>query len=172
MPSIHVCSLAYVKRTVETADASHLVSLINVGTAVDRPPAIAPERHLFIGVSDVVSPIEGMVLPEREHVEELLAFVAGWDQARPMVVHCFAGISRSTAAAFIALCQIDPARPERDAARAIRSRSPTASPNPRLVALADALLGRSGRMIEAIAEIGDGNGAFEADPFSVPIGES
>ena len=59
-----------------------------------------------------------------------------------MLIHCFAGVSRSTAAAFIAACALAPNRDEATIARALRAASPTATPNARLVALADAALGR------------------------------
>ena len=39
------------------------------------------------------------MLPEREHLDNLLGFVHAWDRAEPMVINCFAGVSRSTAAA-------------------------------------------------------------------------
>jgi len=170
MPTIHVCSLTRLRETVTVADASHVLSLVNVGTPVDCPPSVHPDRHLYVGVSDVIAPTEGMVLPDVEHVQQLLGFVDGWNRERPMVIHCFAGISRSTAAAFIAVCRLTPSRPESEIARLIRSRSPTAWPNPLLVELADTILGREGRMIRAIEDIGSGNGAFEAEPFSIPVG--
>ena len=47
--------------------------------------------------------------------------------------------------------------------------SPSATPNIRLVTLADAMLGRQGRMIEAIEAIGRGADAFEGVPFALPI---
>ncbi len=61
-------------------------------------------------------------------------------------------------------------RPKRDEfaiARALRAASPTASPNARLVALADDALGRRGRMNEAIAEIGRGQECSEGEPFTL-----
>ena len=41
-------------------------------------------------------------------------------------------------------------------------------PNPLLVEIADDMLGRSGRMIEAVEEIGYGEPAMEGWPFSIP----
>jgi predicted protein tyrosine phosphatase len=86
-----------------------------------------------------------------------------------MVVHCYAGISRSTAGAFIAACALNPAREERAIARDLRRASPTATPNIRLVMLADRLLGRNGRMVSAIEGIGRGIAAVEADPFRIAL---
>jgi predicted protein tyrosine phosphatase len=169
MPRLHVCSLARVSETVTRTGARSLVTLISPGTPVPRPSEIAPDRHCFIAVSDIIEALPGQVLPEREHLDELLDFVRGWDRADPMVIHCYAGISRSTAAAFIAACALNPARDEFSVARAIRAASPTATPNARLVALADARLGREGRMTAAIAEIGRGEECFEGTPFALEL---
>ena len=111
----------------------------------------------------------GQTLPDRSHLDELLDFLRAWDRAEPMLIHCFAGVSRSTAAAFIAACALNPRRDEFEAARAIRAASPTATPNTRLVALADDALERNGRMNEAIAEIGRGEGCFEGTPFALEL---
>jgi predicted protein tyrosine phosphatase len=108
-------------------------------------------------------------LPDMTHLQDLLGFVHAWDRAEPMVIHCFAGVSRSTAAAFIAACALAPARDEFAIARAMRAASPTASPNPRLVALGDDALGRRGRMNEAIVNIGRGEECFEGTPFTLEL---
>jgi predicted protein tyrosine phosphatase len=78
-------------------------------------------------------------------------------------------VSRSTAAAFIAACALAPERDELVIARAIRAASPTATPNGRLVALADEALGRKGRMISAIETIGRGEDCFEGTPFVLEL---
>ena len=94
----------------------------------------------------------------------ILDFVAAWPREKPLVIHCYAGISRSTAAAYIAACALRPPRRGRVAA-ALRAASPSATPNPLFVAIADRLLGRDGRMVAAIAAIGRGADAFEGVPF-------
>jgi predicted protein tyrosine phosphatase len=169
MPVLHVTPLSRLHETVAASAASHLVTLINVGTPVERPAAISPERHLFIGVSDIVAPQEGHVTPGEQHVARLLAFARAWDRERPMVIHCWAGISRSTAAAFICACALAPERDEAEAAAALRAAAPSATPNARLVAVADAMLNRRGRMVEAIAAIGRGADAYEGTPFQLPL---
>lgn len=84
-------------------------------------------------------------------------------------MHCWAGISRSSAGAFIAACALSPHRPEERIARAIREASETASPNVRLVALADRILGREGRMIRAVDSIGRGVPCEEGTPFRIDL---
>jgi predicted protein tyrosine phosphatase len=169
MPSIHVCSLSRLHDTVRAVDASHVVTLINVNTVVERPPTVGEDRHLFIGVSDITAPMDGHITPGEEHVGRLMRFVSAWDQARPMVIHCWAGVSRSTAAAFISACMLRPDRDEAEIAREIRRLSPSATPNARLVALADAALRRDGRMSAAVEAIGRGADCFEGTPFVLNV---
>ena len=129
-----------------------------------RPEAISPERHLALGLSDIVTPLDGHVLAQQSQVESMLTFFQAWDRARPLVIHCYAGVSRSTAAGFIALCALTP-RPEIELARKLRQLSPSATPNLHLVALADTLLSREGRMTAAVEAIGRGRDCFEGEVF-------
>ena len=68
MPRLHVCALSRLPETVETSGARHVVTLINVGTPVTRPPSISETDHLFVGVSDITDALDGHVLPDEEHV--------------------------------------------------------------------------------------------------------
>ena len=68
---------------------------------------------------------------------------------RALLIHCWAGISRSSAAAYAIACDRNPGF-ERDIAIELRRRSPSATPNRLMVRLADDLLQRDGRMVEAI----------------------
>jgi predicted protein tyrosine phosphatase len=169
MSKLLVCPLSRLAETVDVAGATHLVTLINVNTPVVRPPRIAQDKHLFIGVSDIVEPMDGHVLPGEDHVLRLLTFMRAWNRASPLVIHCWAGISRSTAAAFITSCLFNPGRDERDIAEELRMNSPSATPNPRLVAAADRILSREGRMSRAVTAIGRGADAYEGAPFEIKI---
>ena len=166
---IHVCSLARLHQTVEATGARHVVTLLKDRDLVQRPGGIAPDNHLVIAIDDISTPLEGYIIPGQEHVAQLLAFVRGWDRAAPLVMHCYAGISRSTAAAYVACCALNPGRDEMAIARELRLASPTATPNIRIVTLADSVLGRSGRMIAAIETIGRGVMADEAHPFRLDL---
>ncbi|MDH7797272.1 MULTISPECIES: tyrosine phosphatase family protein [unclassified Beijerinckia] len=169
MPRIHVCSLAKIEDTVRETGARSLVTLINADTPVTRPADIASERHLFLSMSDIVEPLEGHFAPQSTHVQDLLDFIQQWDRRQPLLIHCFAGVSRSTAAAFITACALLPERDESELAQLIRARSPTATPNARLVALADQALGRDGRMSQAVSAIGMGEMCYEGVPFMLEI---
>ena len=166
---IHVCSLAKLHDTVRLTGARHVVTLIKDISLVHRPGTIVAENHLLLDMDDISEHIEGYVLPAEEQVDELIGFVRRWDRAAPMVVHCYAGISRSTAGAFVTACTLNPQRDERTIARALRAASPTACPNLRIVRLADRMLKRDGRMVAAIEEIGRGEAAYAAEPFRLDL---
>jgi predicted protein tyrosine phosphatase len=169
MPRIHVCSLSMIGAKVEETGARRLITLISNGTHVDRPRAIAPEHHLYIAMSDIIAPEIGQIVPGKRHVRALLEFVREWDRAEPLLIHCYAGVSRSTAAAFIAACALTPSRSEAEFAAAIRAASPTATPNARLVAIGDSILERNGRMIAAVEAIGRGADCLEGVPFTLDL---
>lgn len=166
---IYVCSLSRLAETVERSGARHVVTLINEGTPVERPAVVTLDNHLRIGINDIVEAADGMVLAGAPHVETLLGFVQRWDRSAPLVIHCYAGISRSTAAAFVTACALAPHREERAVAEALRRASPTATPNARLVRLADDHLRREGRMVRAIEGIGRGSFAAEGEPFVLAL---
>jgi predicted protein tyrosine phosphatase len=113
--------------------------------------------------------MEGYTTPSAIHVEQVLNFVRRWERTAPMVIHCYAGVSRSTASAFAAACMLNPHRDEMEIARRIRAASPIASPNRLIVSLADKALGRNGRMIRALEEIGPATMMVEGKPFLVEL---
>ena len=164
-----VCSLAAVPEIVASTKASALVSVLHPELIPETPATIEPNNHFKLAIDDIEAPFDGLQHAESKHVEALLAFVRAWYDKRsvaepssmvtshvssgPLVVHCYAGISRSTAAAFVALCALNPKADEFAIANYIRSCSATAAPNQLIVSLGDAALGRQGRMTKAIRAI-------------------
>ena len=165
MSTLHVCPLSRLPETVAATGASHVLTLVTPPAAPARPASIAEGCHAVVGVSDIAVATDGYVLPAEDHVRTILDFVTSWPREKPMVIHCYAGISRSTAAAYIAACALDSSRDEAEVAAALRLASPSATPNRLFVEIADRLLGRDGRMVAAIAAIGRGADAFEGVPF-------
>jgi predicted protein tyrosine phosphatase len=166
---IHVCSLAALPETVKATGASHILTVMANVNQVQRPDSVLPANHLKVQVDDITEPMDGFVAPSDSHVEQVLSFVRGWDRAAPLVVHCYAGISRSTASAFAAACALNPHRDEISIARQIRAASPIAAPNRLIVSLADKALGRDGRMLRALDEMGPGSMLVEGRPFRVDL---
>jgi predicted protein tyrosine phosphatase len=109
---LHICSLAALPETVRTTGASHVLTVMANVDQVQRPASVLEANHLKVSMDDITEQMDGFVAPSDLHIETVLNFVRGWDRSAPMVVHCYAGISRSTASAFAAACM------------ATRSRSP------------------------------------------------
>jgi len=166
---IHVCSLAALPETVRLTGASHVLTVMANVNQVQRPASVLPANHLKVQVDDITEELDGFVAPSDRHIEQVLNFVRGWDRNAPLVVHCYAGISRSTASAFAAACLLNPHRDEIAIARQIRAASPIASPNRLIVGLADKALGREGRMLRALDEIGPGSMMVEGRPFRIDL---
>jgi len=146
---------------------SHLITLLSPAELIETPAGFEPKRHLRLGMYDISIPEVGMVAPDARMVERVLAFAQDWDERAPMVVHCWAGISRSTASAFAIACERNPHADELKIALAMRKASPSAFPNRRIVALADDILNRRGRMLEAVEAMGGNDFAVEGVPFDL-----
>jgi predicted protein tyrosine phosphatase len=164
-PSVHVCGLRHIPEVLASTGASHIVSAINADLAPETPKSIGARCHLKLDMHDIIEPLDGARAPAREHVIELIDFVHAWDRRAPLLIHCYAGLSRSTAAAFITLCALNPEASEENIALALRRASDTAVPNRRFIALADRMLDRQGRMIAALEKMGRNRIAHECVPF-------
>jgi predicted protein tyrosine phosphatase len=166
---ILVTPLSAVEETIRLYRPSHLVTLLSPEHMIETPEGFDPARHLRLSVNDVAEAWAAEMPPSPDHVEDLLAFGRGWRADAPMLVHCWAGISRSTAAAYILLCdRLGPGTEEKIAGR-LRAAAPHAFPNPLLVAHADKILARDGRMIEAIRAIGRGDIVAEGRCVELPL---
>ncbi|WP_439814301.1 tyrosine phosphatase family protein [Zavarzinia sp. CC-PAN008] len=163
--SIHVCPWAELSSLSARITPSHVVTLLDPGDHAETPEGVA--RHLRLGMNDVASPGPGLLPPAVEQVQDLIDFVQTWDETAPMLIHCFAGISRSTASAFVTMCLLNEGQ-EREAAMVLRKAASHAAPNRRIVALADDLMGRGGRMVDAIAAIPPPRLTYMGAWFSVP----
>lgn len=145
-------------RQVPTLLVEHRVDLV-VSLISPDAPDLSPPADLVFRFNDIYAPRPGLVPPSKPVVEAILALPA--PRASIMLLHCHAGISRSTAAAYAMACQNTGPGQEEALAKFLRAASPEATPNRLMVALADELLDRGGAMVRAIAALGRGVEAFE-----------
>ena len=117
--------------------------------------AFPPHRRLALRFNDIIEATPKLLAPSREDVERLLAF--GRELSEPagnhLLVHCHAGVSRSTAAAALILAQAYPDRAAGEALEAVARIRPRAWPNLRILEFGDALLGRDGEIVAAAGAI-------------------
>lgn len=169
--NIIVCPLSLAPHMAKLRKPARVVSLLDPYSRFPSIEGYGHERHLCVEVHDINEEEEGMDACCDLRMTRILDFVGEWDRASPILIHCYAGISRSTATAYITACAHNPGADELEIARALRTASPSAFPNKRFVALADAALGRQGRMNAAIEAIGNGHSWLdigEAKMFEIP----
>lgn len=152
--TILVCPLSRVEEMIARHQPGRVISLLDPAWPFPELGDRYQGRHLRLQVHDICQADEHLVVPGVSHVRALLEFLGGWTRERPLLIHCRAGISRSTATAFIAACFANPGTDEYQIALALRRAAPQARPNTTLVALADAEMGRGGRMTAAIFTTG------------------
>ena len=160
-----VCGLAEVPAIIAARAPSHMITLLDAASMIETPAGLPPAHHLRLSVNDIAQPTEGLILPSADLVHQLLAFGRAWDARTPMIVHCWAGISRSSASAFILACDRNPDTDERLIAMRMRRAAKHAYPNRKIIALADDILGRRGRMVDAVEAMGD----YEYSGYGVPF---
>lgn len=138
------------------AGVTHVLSILDPD--YDDPPAFAafpPHHRLALRFHDVIDPRPDCLAPSRADVARLLGFGLDLIHTRDphLLIHCHAGVSRSTASAALILAQAWPDRPARAALDAVVTIRPRAWPNLRILEFGDALLGRNGELVAAVAAI-------------------
>ena len=166
---IIVCGLAQAQEQIDLHAARSVIGVLGPETPHPAYRGIEEARHLRLTFNDINEETAGMSAPTQSDAEKLVNFITAWDRRAPLLIHCWAGISRSTASAFAALCVLRPDMDEMALARDLRSASPSATPNRLITARVDQLLGRKGRMLAAVESIGRGANAFEGRPFVLKV---
>lgn len=115
----------------------------------------APHHRLSLRFHDIIETEPGRLAPTRDNVARLLAFGHQLHESGGghLLVHCHAGVSRSTASAALILAQAYPERPAADVLDEVSRMRPRAWPNLRILEFGDALLGRNGEFVAAVAAI-------------------
>ena len=166
---LFVCALDDVIKTTKKIGATRLITFTTEEFPVSRPATILDENHLYFEFNDITVPTEELKLPQEQDIHKLLKFIDKWDQKSPLLIHCFAGVSRSTAAAYIVASYLNPSRNEYETALQLRTVSPSATPNRLMIQIADKILNRNGRMIKAVAKLGTGLSVFKGKPFKFEV---
>jgi len=142
--------------------------LAGPGKEIDRPKQ-ASGGFLTLTFNDIAEEREGLIAPSSSDAQQIISFVDAWDKRQPMLIFCWMGISRSTAAAIMTIKRTRPERTCREIAHQVRLLSPMATPNPLMISHADKIMQLDGSLTEAVADIGRGEVAFEGEPFSIEL---
>jgi predicted protein tyrosine phosphatase len=136
---------------------SHVLSILDPG--FPEPPAFGSygeHRRLELRFHDIIDEMPGMLPPRQDDVASVLAFgrdlLAEPREQAHLLVHCHAGISRSTASMMLILAQARPDVSARDIVSQVVQIRPRAWPNLRILEFGDTLLGRKGDLVAAAHE--------------------
>lgn len=172
---ITICGIPELGEHCE-AGVTHVLSILDPGW----PDPIAfldfpPHRREALRFHDVIAPVSSTtIVPTEDHVAQLLEFGREVMAAGPdahLLIHCHAGISRSTASAALLLAQAYPARRADEIFAEIGRLRPQAWPNLLLLELGEAALGRHGEIVPAV--VSQYRRVAEADPsFALFIRDS
>ncbi len=140
----------------QDAAVTHVLSILDP----DYPEptdfaAYGPHKRLTLRFDDIIDAAPGALPPQPHHIEALLEFGEGLtaaegDPLSHLLVHCHAGISRSSASMTILLAEARPGTDEDALFAHIREIRPQAWPNSRMIGIADDLLGRGGKLVAAL----------------------
>jgi len=144
----HVCGLDEL-RVAPLSSADRVVSILDPGAPMPHELRSIDAPVLVLRFDDVADARDAAA-PRAAHVRELLAFDAGAHEDERLVVHCGAGISRSTGALAVLLAARHPDLDDDDIFASIRQIRPIAWPNSLVVSLGDELLRRRGALMSAL----------------------
>jgi predicted protein tyrosine phosphatase len=137
-----------------TTRATHVLSILDPDYPV--PEAFGQygeHERVELRFHDIIDPTPGMILPRFDHVEAVLAFgrslLAEPNPPANLIVHCHAGISRSTASMALILAQAMPNQSAEEIFGLLYGIRDKTWPNLRLIEMGDAMLGRSGSLVDA-----------------------
>jgi len=167
---IFVTSYWIARERAADIDPRFIISVMDPSNySVPSGPSL--EVHIRINFHDIASDeveyAEPYVVPNAGHVRRIIEFARAWDGRGRVLVHCMAGVSRSSAAGLILLATRHPGH-ERAIARLMRERGPWLNPNPLLVRLADNHLGREGSLIAALDAMGEPRMEGVMEPVELP----
>lgn len=166
MACICICGVEAMPGLVGKLQPVRLVTLLTEPQP-ETPPQLRANDHLRVPFDDILGPQEGFVVPSRAHVDRLIAFLRDTPPHVSIVLHCRAGVSRSPAAALVALALDAPGR-EREAAALLRKTAPFVDPNRLVIELADVSLNRDGALIDALDTMGESDWMEGPKSFTLP----
>ncbi len=154
---ITVCGIEELSGHCE-AGASHVLSILDPDWPVPEAfGSFGEHEKLELRFHDVIEEDPHLVPPRAEDVARLLAFgrdlLAEPPTGAHLLVHCHAGISRSTASLALILAQALPGLPTHQVLGEVLRIRAKAWPNLRIIELGDAALSRGGELVSAAGEI-------------------
>ena len=154
---VTVCGIEELAGHCQTG-ASHVLSILDPATPVPEAfGSFGEHEKLELRFDDIIEVTPGLLAPQADDVARILAFGQSLlAEPRPtahLLVHCHAGISRSTAAMALIMAQALPDEPAAAIIARVHDIREKAWPNLRIIEFGDAMLGRGGSLITAVTAL-------------------
>lgn len=156
--AITICRKNRVKDVARRFEATHILSFLDPGDRLVTPKGVPPDRHATFNMNDTHEP-EDPYPPTLEQVRAVHLWFSALPPDARVVIHCFQGVSRSTA---MALGLLSARLGPQEAADRLRRIRPEATPNRLIVALWDRHLQLNGRLSEEAEK-------FPAPSWALPL---
>lgn len=161
---IIVCSLKDLESVCNSVKKGYLISVIDPGFIPKTPKGI--KKHLKLGFDDIVEIkkenlihrdlsvsnylnfLNDQILPNNEHIDQIIKFISTWNKIDPIIIHCWCGVSRSMAVAAYILCKMNIKQIESNI-KYIRYIAAHANPNKLMLKMFEKSLKIEGQIIKA-----------------------
>jgi predicted protein tyrosine phosphatase len=165
---IIVSSYWALEEALERYKPAYLVSLIENADAVATPAYIDPNNHLRLSFHDIEYEIPG-TSPSQADIEKIIEVALRWNSSSdPILVHCIAGVSRSSAAGLIIASVRQPDKEDK-LAWLLKQQAPYCHPNRLMIKLADQVLSLEGKLVDAVAYMGEPDETVRPQPFVLNV---
>ena len=147
---IHITSLHQVREL----DVSTYDGIITIeDTTINEPFRVQGDepKQLILRFDDINEPIDDYVVPQLSHIKRALDFADNIEDGS-LLVHCNAGISRSSAIALAVIAKRLGSGKEEEAVNTLEHINPNCRPNKSIVEMADELLERDGKLYKEVDE--------------------
>ena len=143
---IHICSLEGVRE----ADISLYDGVITIENSFEENPFRYRDEYpkqLILRFDDISVPVDEFIEPQEEHVLQALSFADKIGDGS-ILIHCHAGISRSSAIALAIISKKLGSGKEVESIKILEKINPHARPNKLLVWLTDEILDRNKKLYD------------------------
>ena len=154
MTEFFICAKNEVHKRIKELEITHLVSLIDPNAHIFKPTSIPLENWLQLRFEDEEDPC-GSNPPNLWHAERILAVGKEFPDDARVLVHCHAGVCRSTAAALALWLQTNGTDKLEEGVEWLAVTRPRACPNMLLAGFFDDLLDMGGKLKAACDKIGE-----------------